>query len=244
MQSLRVSLVGRIPDIYRLVCQLKGNMPTVLAYRIIPGHDVPYLHQVFLVIVTHLQVGRTHPRWAHHDILPVLQRLLCKRHIQPLHVVPQPLRVEMPDVSLPANTLRLILRTGIHIVPVVRPNRIKVQAEYITIGNLEGREHLLEEILAPLHPGIIVAPTPSATVEPRIRRVHHTMQHNTLTLGIHQPPTLDMYRRQRLHTPCHNRHAGRQAQQYQSKTYFHNHYYSPNTKLRKFIGTVFVTWTF
>ena len=213
VQSLRVVLASLLlapcplllaPNIDRLVGKLDGYQPRVLEDRVVPRYDVPDLHQVLLIVIAHLEVEGAHAWRPHHDVLPMMESLHCQRNIKPLHVELEAFGIEVADVCLASCTLSLALCYGIEIVLVVGPDGIEMQTEDVAVGYLEACQHLLEVIEATIESLVVVAPAPSAAVEPGIGRIHHTMQHNMIALVVHQPTPIDMNRRHTLHLClCH-----------------------------------------
>ena len=59
-------------------------------------------------------------------------------------------------------------------------------------------EKFLEIVEATLTTSVIVAPTPTATIEPRTGRVHHAMEDNMITMLVDEPATFSVEGRQRL----------------------------------------------
>ena len=92
------------------------------------------------------------------------------------------------------------VRVNVLVAVVVGPGRFQMQAEDVALGLLQASVQFLEVGQTTLAPGIVVAPAPSATVEPGTRRVHDTVEHHMITMGIDEPLTLDVERRQRLDT--------------------------------------------
>ena len=198
VQSLGVALVVHVLDVDGLVGKLKAYLTRILAHCIVLGNDIPYLHQILLIVVADLKIRRTHSRRAHDNILAMSQSLLSQRNIERTHIGLQASRIEMLDVGLATNTIRLNACYGIVVAVVVGPCRFEMQTENVAVGNLESRELFLEILETAFATIIVIAPAPTSAVEPGTRGVHNTVEHNMVAVCVHKPATLDMQRGQRL----------------------------------------------
>ena len=89
VQSLWIILIVGILQTYRLICQLEAYLTCIFLDVGILGNDIPYRHQVLLVVVANLQVWRTYSRRAHYDIHAMIHSLLHQRPIESREVGPQ-----------------------------------------------------------------------------------------------------------------------------------------------------------
>ena len=69
---------------HRLVGQLDADLAGVLEDGVILGESVPHVHQVVVVVVTHLQVAGAYATGTHHAVHTVLEGIECQGNIDTL----------------------------------------------------------------------------------------------------------------------------------------------------------------
>ena len=204
VQSLRVILIVGVADVDGLVGQLNHDLSGVFLYVGVLGDYVPDFQQILLIVVAHLQVRGAYSRRAHHDILSVVHGLLHQGEVKVAEIGLQSGGVELRDVSLAAYASGLVGSNRVFVVArrVVGPGWLQVQTEDGAMGLLESGEHLLKVVETALTAGVVVAPAPASAVEPSAGCVHYAVQHDVISVGVHQPLAFDVQRRQRLGHLC------------------------------------------
>ena len=185
-------------DVHRLVGQFQRHLSAPFLDPFVFRHQVPYRHQVVLIVTTHLDSSGAYAGRTHNDIKPVSQRPVDNFTIERVQVNLQPSLTEARDIGFAR------LSPGFRKIGVVRPTGIQVQAEHRAIGTLggvrKGREQFVEILDAILLGCIGGRITPTVIVEVGAGRVHHAMQHDSVAMGVHQVASFDMQRRKRLRT--------------------------------------------
>ena len=176
---------------HRLIGKFDGNYSFILLDVLIGSKSFPDTLQIAVVLIAHANVLRTDSRWTNDDIKPMCYSILDERNVEFLEIETIARHVECRDICL---VFYFLCR-------IVGPAWIHVQSEHGTISTLllvgDGRKLLREIFQARFDVGfrIIRLPLlPSPPIEVAVRCIHHTMQDNNLTIGIHQVLT--------LHTEC------------------------------------------
>ena len=204
MQGTQIVLSVGILERNGLIGKLDADLSGIFADTVVLREDVPYSHQVIVIVVAYLQVGRTYSRRTYHDVHSVHHGFFNERQIELRDERPQTCRIELADVGLIGGFRRLPggTRVNIGLRRIVCPGRIQMQTEHVAIGLLHAGKQLGEIALALGGSLNVVRRTravpgtaPSPTVKIHVRRVHHAMKHHMIAVTVHQPPAFHMQRR-------------------------------------------------
>ena len=108
MQCLWIVLPLSVSYVDWLIGQLKADLSAVFLNRVILGDDVPYFHQVLVVVVAYLDVARADTRRTHHHVLSMFDGIFGQFEVKTLQEGLQTCGVELADVGLTARSCWLI----------------------------------------------------------------------------------------------------------------------------------------
>ena len=112
-------------------------------------------------------------------------------------------------------------------IGAVCPCRVEMQAEKGAVSPMlpvgDSREKFLKIVETPCPSCVIITPAPTASIEPRIRRVHHSMQHHRVAMLVFHLSAIHMQRRQTSNADlCHRCQTSQPQRCSQNKcSYFH-----------------------
>ena len=123
-----IGVVLSVLQIDRFIGELNADLTWVLQHEVLLRENIPYSHQVGLIIIAHLQVLRADTRRAYHHIHAVVHSHLCQLQEERWQGSFQTVGIELADVCLACDISRLIFCTFILIAAdgTVRPYRVKM----------------------------------------------------------------------------------------------------------------------
>ena len=196
VQGLVAVLPVGIGQVDGFVGQFQAEPSSSLLHRGVLAHNVPDLHEVLLIIVTHFQVARAHTGRTHDDIHAMFHGTLGDRVVKRRQVFLQACGVEVPDVGLASCAFGLRCGGSIVVAVVVCPAAIKVQAEQVAIRSLGGvgdsREDSVEVGLAVCHGVVVAGISPSVFIEVGAGGVHETVQDDRVSVLVFQLVPIDV----------------------------------------------------